>query len=87
MKWSISFSRQAKDFIDTHKISEEVFGLIKTAILKFQGDIVSLDIRKMKGGWKDFYRIRKGKYRIVASFNFETHSIFIETVDWRGNVY
>ena len=69
------------------KISDEVFDLIKLAIQKFQGEIVSVDIKKMKGEWSDFYRIRKGKWRIIASFDFNNHSVFVEVVDWRGNIY
>jgi len=87
MKWTISFSRQAKDFLGKQKVKEEVLGLIKNAILKFQGEIVSLDIKKMKGEWQNSYRIRKGKYRIIALFDFEKHFIHIEIVDWRGNIY
>lgn len=87
MKWSISFNKQAQVFTDKHKIREEVFELIRVSIQKFQGEDVSIDIKKMKGEWSGFYRIRKGKYRIIASFDFEMNSVFIEVVDWRGNIY
>ena len=46
-----------------------------------------IDIKKMKGEWKGFYRIRKGKWRIIAEFDFDNNSVFIENIDWRGNIY
>lgn len=87
MKWHISFTKQAESFIEEQKVSVEVFELIKLAIQKFQGEIVSIDIRKMKGEWGGFYRIRKGKWRIIASFDFDNTYVFVEVVDWRGNIY
>jgi len=87
MEWDISFSKQALSFIKKNHLSEEVLTLVKLAIGNFQGERVSVDVRKMKGEWKGFYRIRKGKYRIVASFDFDKSSVFVEVVDWRGNIY
>ena len=34
-----------------------------------------------------FYRIRRGKIRIIAEFRFEDSVVFIEVIDWRGNIY
>ena len=41
----------------------------------------------MKGQWQNFYRTRKGKWRLIALFDFDTNSVFIENIDWRGNIY
>ena len=87
MKWHIAFSKQANNFIIEHRLGEEVLILIKLAIRKLQAEEVSLDIKKLKGEWKGFYRVRKGKYRIIASFDFDIPGVFIEAVDWRGNIY
>lgn len=47
----------------------------------------SVDIKKLKGKWKGFYRVRSGRMRIIAEFNFENSIVFIEEIDWRGNAY
>ena len=87
MKWHVAFTKQARDFIRKQNLSPEVFNLIKLSIKKLQGESVSVDIKKMKGAWGDFYRIRKGKWRVIASFDFNKQSVFIVAVDWRGNIY
>lgn len=75
-------------FIDKEKITEDdIVGFARKAILKFQGEDLNIDIKKLKGKWTGFYRIRIGKLRIIAEFNFDNFSVFIEEVDWRGKVY
>ena len=39
MKWRIDYSKNAKKFIDEHKLSEEVKETIKSLILKVNGKI------------------------------------------------
>jgi len=88
MIWSIGLSRQAEKFLGKNGISREhVFGLLQTALKRFQGESVNIDIKKLKGEWDGFHRIRKGKVRIIAEFNFDRSSIFVEVIDWRGDVY
>ena len=88
MKWHIELAKHAMAFIDANRIPREyIFDIIKDAILNFQGEVVSIDIRKMRGEWEGFYRIRKGKWRMIAEFNFDDNSVFVEDIDWRGNIY
>lgn len=88
MKWSISLSRDASEFLISNKVGEEeIFDLVQKSLLKFGGDNVNVDIKKLKGVWSGFYRIRKGKLRVIIEFNFDIFSAFIEQIDWRGNVY
>ena len=88
MKWHIDLTKQAVIFIDTNNISkEQIFEIIGDAIRNFQGEAISIDIKKMKAKWEGFYRIRKGKWRIVASFDFDANFVFIEDIDWRGSIY
>ena len=35
----------------------------------------------------DFHRIKVGKMRIIAEFNFDMQKIYIEVIDWRGSAY
>mgnify|MGYP000514789680 CR=1 FL=1 len=88
MKWKISFSASSLEFIGKEKITEEdVVGVVKKTILKFQGEDSNVDVKKLRGKWTGFYRIRIGKLRIISEFNFDNPSAFIEKIDWRGKVY
>ena len=51
------------------------------------GKSKNIDVKKMKGAWKGYHRIRIGKIRIVLKTDFEKHTIFIDRIDFRGNVY
>lgn len=84
----VDLSRQAEKFLDHNRIQrEEVFRLIELATRKFRGEDVNVDIKKLNGEWSGFHRIRKGKFRIIAEFNFDESSVFVEIVDWRGSAY
>lgn len=88
MTWQISFSKEANAFLEINNLSkEEIFDLLRRAIQKFQGENINVDIKKLRGKWLCFYRIRKGKLRIIAEFNFDSLSVFIEVIDWRGSAY
>lgn len=88
MKWEICFSRQSTKFLNVNRINEkEILELIKNAIAKFKGEDINVDIKKLHGNWSNFHRIRKGKLRIIAEFDFDNHSVLIEIIDWRGNSY
>jgi len=39
------------------------------------------------GEWEGRLRIRKGKIRIIFTLNKEDRIIFVERVDFRGDVY
>lgn len=88
MKWHIELAKHANTFIVVNHISKEhIFSIVTDAIKNFQGEVILIDIKKMKGEWKGFYRIRKGKWRVIAEFDFDNNSVFIENIDWRGNIY
>lgn len=88
MKWNISLSHDANKFLKRNKVTEEeVFDCIRKSLLKFRGENVNIDIKKLKGVWAGFYRIRKGEFRLITEFNFDNCSMFIEHIDWRGSVY
>lgn len=88
MKWSIDFSPRSLKFLVKNRISEaEVLSKMHLALRKFGGESVSVDIRKMKGKWAGFYRVRSGNLRIIAAFYFEQKEVFIDVIDWRGSVY
>ena len=88
MNWRIYISKNAGKFLEKSQFTrEEVDDLIRKAIHYFQGERINLDIKKLKGKWAGFYRIRRGRIRIIAEFNFDNSVVFIEEIDWRGNIY
>lgn len=90
MTWRISLSEEALRFLERNRnsiSSEEIFDLIRKAIEKFKGEAININIRKLKGEWADFYRIRRGRVRVILAFDFEDCSVFVAVIDWRGDVY
>jgi mRNA interferase RelE/StbE len=87
MRWGIEYSKRADDFIEEHGIKDVVRESIKNFILKITGLNINIDVKKLKGEWAGYYRIRKGKIRIILKPHIESKSIFVDIVDFRGNVY
>lgn len=88
MMWNVDFSAGALKFLAKNHLNEEkILEKIRLAVKKFHGEAVNIDIRKTKGKWAGFYRIRSGKLRIIAEFNFEHQHTFVEIIDWRGDAY
>lgn len=88
MRWIVGLTRDAEKFlVRNHMERERVLDTVKLAIRKFGGEIASVDMKKLKGEWRGFYRIRRGDLRIIASFDFEHCRALVEQIDWRGNAY
>jgi len=87
MKWSIEYSKRANDFIEEHGIRNKVKDSLNSFILRITGANINIDVKKMKGEWAGYYRIRKGKVRIVLRPDSVSRTIFVDTVDFRGSVY
>ena len=88
MNWRIDVSKNAEKFLEKNQFTrEEVDTLVRKTIHYFQGARINIDIKKLKGKWAGFYRIRRGRIRIIAEFNFDNSVVFIEEIDWRGNIY
>lgn len=84
----INLTKESQNFLEKNRLSqEEIFDLVKKTIRKFQGENININIKKLKGQWLGFYRIRKGKLRIIAEFDFDNFSVLIEQIDWRGGAY
>jgi len=84
----VDLSRQAEKFLNNNRIpQEEIFRLIQSATRKFRGEDINIDIKKLAGAWDGFHRIRKGRFRIIAEFDFDALSVFVEVIDWRGGAY
>ena len=87
MKWRIDYSKSAIKFIEYQNIRTEVQDLLKSFILKLHGTDINIDVKKLWGDWGGRLRIRKGKIRIIFMLNKKDKIIFIEKIDFRGDVY
>jgi len=88
MKWIVDFSDDSLKFLKKNKISEDyIIEKVELTLKKLKGEDINVDIKKLKGKWEGFYRIRFGKLRIIAEFQFQDNRVYIERIDWRGNVY
>ncbi len=88
MTWRVDFSKDSLKFLAAnHLFKDQVLDLVKKAILKFRGEAININIKKLKGPWAGFYRISKGDLRVIVEFNFDEFFVYIEVIDWRGGVY
>lgn len=88
MNWQIDFSSNSLKFLKKNNLKENfIIEEIKLVLRKFKGENININVKKLKGEWKGFYRIRSGKIRIIAEFQFEQNRVYIEEIDWRGNIY
>jgi len=87
MKWNIEYSRQAIKFAEEHNILDTIKEEITKFLLKMNGLNLNIDVKKLLGTWKGYFRIRKGKIRIIFNVNKWGKSLYIEKIDFRGDVY
>ena len=46
-----------------------------------------LDIKKMKGDWQGYYRLRIGKNRVIFTVDFDSWDLIIYAIGARGDIY
>jgi len=84
----IDLSKHADKFIEREGITDdEIFSMIQQFINYSKGLDENIDVKKMKGKWKGYYRIRIGKIRMLLRMDFKEQTIFIDRIDYRGSVY
>jgi mRNA interferase RelE/StbE len=44
-------------------------------------------LKKLVGEWEGYYRLRKGKLRIIFAPNKIDKVLFVDRIDLRGDVY
>ncbi len=89
----VKFSNNAVKFLnklDT-KNQERVRTQINALLSSLENQRIipftELDIKKLKGEWEGFYRIRIGQLRVIFSFDMNLEELLIYEIDFRGNVY
>jgi mRNA interferase RelE/StbE len=87
LTWRIEYSRDAHKFALKLDILSEVNALLNKFLLKSRGADIYLDVKKLEGAWQGFYRIRRGRLRIIFSIEKDRAVLYVERIDSRGAVY
>jgi len=61
--------------------------LLEKFVLKMDGGDVRINVIKLKGGWKEHYRIRMGNLRIIVRPDFINKVIEVKRIGAGGDVY
>jgi mRNA interferase RelE/StbE len=86
--WQIELSRQVDKFAKKENIKDdEILTLGKKVINYSKGLDENIDVKKMKGKWKGYHRIKIGKIRMILRIDFKNKIAFIDKIDFRGDVY
>ncbi len=86
--WKVDVSRQADKFVKKENIKDDKLLLLMQKFINyFRGVNENIDVKKLKGKWEGYHRIRFGKIRIILKVNFEERRIYVDTIDYRGDVY
>jgi len=84
----IELSKQADRFAEREGITDdEIVSMIQKFINYSKGLDINIDVKRMKGKWKGYHRIRIGKIRMLLRMNIKERTIFIDRIDYRGSVY
>lgn len=88
--WKTQFSKNAIKKIN--KIDNSDLIIIKNKIKNLQNwfnntEDLSIDLKKLKGKWKDFYRIKSRKIRILLKIDKNKKLISIYDVGYRRDIY
>ena len=87
MHWKIKIDKNARKYLLKYNIQDKG----EEAIIKFlkfiNGEDINLDVKRLKGKFKEYYRIRIGKIRIILRVNFKDKIVFVEMVEKRGDIY
>jgi mRNA interferase RelE/StbE len=89
----IVFSKTATQFLkkisakETEKIREKLAYLLQALEAEGMIPFNELDIKNLKGEWKDYLRMRVGKTRVIFTVNVELDELQVYDIDFRGNIY
>lgn len=82
MKWTVEYDEDAYKFLEKNNLIEEAE---KKFAMYLKGEKV--DIKKLRGEWEGYFRLRIRKLRIIFSIDKVKKRIYIEIVDYRKDVY
>ncbi len=92
MTIKICYSKKAEKFVKKNMAllsRDQLKGLIIKALQKLlNNDDVNIDLKRLEGELRGYYRIRKGNIRIVfAVENGEIIIVSVISIGFRGDIY
>ncbi|MET1159510.1 MAG: type II toxin-antitoxin system RelE/ParE family toxin [Thermoprotei archaeon] len=92
MEWKIRIHRKALKFFeeipgDKRSLVEERLSELLEALERGILPYRRLDIRKLRGEWKGFLRMRVGDIRIIFKIDFDAKIIYVYHIHYRGKAY
>ena len=90
---AIKFRKQAVKFLqkidpeNAQKIRQQLNQLAISIEQKSIIPFTELDIKKMKGDWQGFYRLRINQIRLIFRVDFDSKDIEIYAIGNRGDIY
>ncbi len=86
MSYEVLIPKKVDKFINSLQNSESIKKRL-VLLKEFKSNQkLNLDIKSMKGEWKNYYRLRIGDLRFIFKI-IDNKIIFIEEADYRGKVY
>ena len=88
--WTYSFSKSSLKFLE--QIDREAKERIRARLLEL-GDYLegksqaSVDIKRLKGKWDGFYRLRVGRVRVILNFDRQEKVMRVCDIGFRGDIY
>ncbi len=88
--WKVELSKESRKYLSKSekKVVSTILGKIDNfkAWLENKGPLTA-DVKRLKGNWKGFYRIRVGNIRIILSLDRNKKIVKVYDMGHRGNVY
>ena len=82
MIWKFKYRKQAFSFLRENDFVK----IVKDKIINYICD-EKVDIKKLKGNWGNFLRLRIRKIRVIFKLNIENKAVEIYKAGLRGKVY
>jgi mRNA interferase RelE/StbE len=89
----VNFSKSAVKFLERleeknkEQIREKILALLSSIEDRGVIPFKDLDIKKLKGNWDGFLRMRVGKIRVIFTVDNNSDELSIYEIDFRGDVY
>ncbi len=94
MGWRITFHPRVDKFLKTLKYDYKRYVQVKqglnlllkaleSGVLPYSG----LDVKKLRGEWEGFFRLRIGDMRILFTLDFRNEIVYVYNIHFRSKIY
>ncbi len=92
MEWHVKIHRKALHFLESLPENrrrlvegklEELVEALEHGVLPYR----RLDIRRLRGEWEGFLRLRVGNIRVIFKLEFDSKTIYIYHIHYRKSIY